>query len=120
MSQNSVELFNLGERNQGAYQKNDKRKKFLLRKMDASRRAMNPGRFNKDGTYKKGTHGKWKVSKSNRKRLYEYQELCRKEAATRLYANREARGCMNIRSSAERKPQPDCMPTGKLPIICFR
>ena len=31
-----------------------------------------------------------------------------------------ARGCMNIRSSAERKPQPDCMPTGKLPIICFR
>lgn len=55
VSQNSVELFNLGERNQGAYQKNDKRKKFLLRKMDASRRAMNPERFNKDGPYKKGT-----------------------------------------------------------------
>jgi hypothetical protein len=89
VSQNSVELFNLGERNQGAYQKNDKRKKFLLHKMDASRRAMNPERFNKDGTYKKGTHGKWQVSKSDRKRLYEYQELCRKEAATRLYANRE-------------------------------
>ena len=85
----AVDLFNLGERNQDALQKDRMRKAFLLRKMDASRRKTNPDRFNKDGTYKKGSSGPWVLSNKYRKYRAELREIDRKEAATRLYANRE-------------------------------
>ena len=85
----AVDLFNLGERNQDALQKDRIRKAFLLRKMDASRRETNPDRFNQDGTYKKGSHGPWVRSNKYRKYKAELREIDRKEAATRLYANRE-------------------------------
>lgn len=85
----AVDLFNLGERNQDALRKDRMRKAFLLRKMDASRRNTNPDRYNKDGTYKKGSHGPWVRSNKYRKYKEELREIDRKEAATRLYANRE-------------------------------
>ena len=85
----AVDLFNLGERNQDALRKDRMRKAFLLQKMDASRRKTNPDRYNKDGTYKKGSHGPWVRSKKYRKYKAELREIDRKEAATRMYANRE-------------------------------
>ena len=85
----AVNLFNLGERNQDALRKDRIRKAFLLRKMNASRKKTNPDRFNKDGTYKKGSHGPWVRSNKYRKYKAELREIDRKEAATRLYANRE-------------------------------
>lgn len=85
----AVDLFNLGERNQDALRKDRMRKAFLLRKMDASRRKTNPDRYNKDGTYKKGSHGPWVRSNKYQKYKAELREIDRKEAATRMYANRE-------------------------------
>ena len=85
----SVDLFNLGERNQETLRKDRMRKAFLLRKMDASRRKTNPDRYNEDGTYKEGSHGPWVRSNKYRKYKAEIREIDRKEAATRMYANRE-------------------------------
>lgn len=85
----AVNLFNLGERNQDALREDRMRKAFLLRKMDASRRKTNPDRYNKDGTYKKGSHDPWVRSNKYRKYKAELREIDRKEAATRMYANRE-------------------------------
>ena len=57
-------------------------KRRLLRKMDRSLRSTNPDKYNANGTVKKGARN-W--SKSNHYLEYQakYQELCRKEAATR-------------------------------------
>ena len=58
----------------------DKKKRALNRKMDRSRRAMNPQNYNEDGTVKKGRK-KWKLSNTYRKDRMKYKELCRKRAA---------------------------------------
>ncbi|MGN1022627.1 MAG: hypothetical protein ACI4OJ_03945, partial [Lachnospiraceae bacterium] len=89
VSRETVELFNLGERVPGAYAKSLARKKFLLCRINASRRINNPDRFLPDGTYQRGTHGRWVLSRQYRRDREELREICRKESLTRLYANRE-------------------------------
>ena len=89
VSRGAVELVNLGERVSGSCVKNLARKKFLLRKLDASRRVNNPDRFRPDGTYRTGTHGAWILSRQYRRYRAELHEITRKESLTRLYANRE-------------------------------
>ena len=54
----------------------------LQRKMERSRRAMNPDNYNANGTVKKGAH-QWKKSNRYLKTQAKYQELGRKQAATR-------------------------------------
>jgi hypothetical protein len=88
-SKNNADLFNLAERSHRSTKCYDKRKKFLLRKMDRSRRAMNPERYNSDGTYKKGSSGKWKKSKHYIRMEKELHELERRNADSRKYAVRE-------------------------------
>lgn len=89
VSEDSVELVNLGERVNGSADSCVPRKKHLLRGMDRSRKATNPDRFHPDGTYKRGSHDRWKKSKHYFRMERELKELYRREAATRLYANRE-------------------------------
>lgn len=89
VSGSTVELENLAERRPGLLEEHEHRKRILLQKMDRSRRAMNPDRYNKDGTYKKGSHGPWKRSNAYRRAAAELKELFRRDAASRLYANRE-------------------------------
>ena len=57
-------------------------KRKIQKKMDRSKRAMNPDNYNVNGTVKKGAH-QWKKSNRYLKLQIKYQELCRKEAATR-------------------------------------
>lgn len=58
----------------------EKQKRAMNRKMDRSRRAMNPGNYNEDGTVRKGRK-KWNVSNTYRKDRMKYRSLCRKRAA---------------------------------------
>ena len=58
-------------------------KRLILRKMDRSRRATNPNKYNEDGTIKKGNKDKWIRSKRYWKLLLELKEICRKIAAVR-------------------------------------
>lgn len=88
-SKNNADLFNLAERGHRSTKHYDKRKRFLLRKMDRSRRAMNPERYNSDGTYKRGSGGKWKKSKHYKRMEQELRELERRNADSRKYAVRE-------------------------------
>ena len=55
----------------------------ILRKMDRSRRATNPHKYNKDGTIKKGNKEKWIRSNRYWNLLFELKEICRKIAAKR-------------------------------------
>lgn len=89
VSGSTAQLENLAERSPGLLEKHERRKRILQQKMDRSRRAMNPDRFNRDGTYKKGSHGPWKQSRAYRRAAAELHELCRRDADSRLYANRE-------------------------------
>lgn len=89
VAKDSVDLENLGERNEGSLKKTRQRIGFLQQKMDASRRATNPDRYNEDGTYNKKSSGQWEKSNAYRKMQAEMTELYRKDALTRLYANRE-------------------------------
>ena len=59
----------------------EKEKRMILRKMDRSRRATNPSKYNADGTNKKGNKDKWIRSKRYWKQLFELKEICRKLAA---------------------------------------
>ena len=61
----------------------EKEKRMILRKMDRSRRATNPNKYNADGTIKKGNKDKWIRSKRYWKILFELKEICRKLAAKR-------------------------------------
>ncbi|MDR4950472.1 hypothetical protein [Neobacillus cucumis] len=61
----------------------EKEKRFILRKMDRSRRATNPNHYLKNGTIKKGNREKWKRSKRYWKLLFNLKEICRKIAAVR-------------------------------------
>ena len=58
----------------------EKEQRRLLRKMDRSRRAMNPQNYNPDGTVKRGRK-KWVNSGHYRRMRMEYASLCRKRAA---------------------------------------
>ena len=54
----------------------------LQRAMDRSRRAMNPDKFNADGTYNRNDHNKWIISKSYKKLRMKKRMLERKQAAS--------------------------------------
>ena len=58
----------------------ERKQRILFRKMDRSRRAMNPDNYNQDGTVRKGRKH-WKKSNTYRKIQRRYQNLCRKRAA---------------------------------------
>lgn len=58
----------------------EKEQRRLLRKIDRSRRAMNPQNYNPDGTVKIGRK-KWINSNHYRRMRMEYASLCRKRAA---------------------------------------
>ena len=80
-------LKNLAERG-NAISKSERKERLLLRKLDRSRRDMNPQNFNEDGTIRKGFK-KWTISKNyieNRKKL---SELQRKNSINRQLAIRE-------------------------------
>ena len=53
----------------------------LNRKMDSSRRLTNPERYNPDGTYKKGSKGKWTFSKNYLKLKRRFKSLNRQRSA---------------------------------------
>jgi hypothetical protein len=55
----------------------------LQRKMDRSRRANNPNKYNEDGTYKKGNKDKWNNSNRYKKCQLQLRELYRKQRVTR-------------------------------------
>lgn len=65
----------------------ENQKRRLLRKMDRSLRATNPGNYNEDGAIKKQGNKKVVWNKSNRYLKYQNQlkELCRKQAGVRKY-----------------------------------
>lgn len=82
-------LRNLAERTARSIRTNEKREARLLRQMDSSRRETNPERFNEDGTYKKGTKGKWKKSKKYLKLQKRLKNRKRVNAVNRHLAIRE-------------------------------
>lgn len=61
----------------------ESKKRLILRKMDRSKRATNPNKFNPDGTYKKGNRDRWEFSNNYIKLLNELQDIQRKQAAKR-------------------------------------
>ncbi|GGA71227.1 hypothetical protein GCM10008025_13880 [Ornithinibacillus halotolerans] len=58
----------------------DQEKRRLSRKLDRSRRSMNPQNFNRDGTIKKGIKLAWKRSNTYMKTLFKLKELYRKRS----------------------------------------
>ena len=84
-----IDFKNLAERNGVCSKEHEERKRFLRRKLDSSRRASNPERFNKDGTYKKGSKGRWRYSRTYMKYKHRLKELERKDAASRKYSIQE-------------------------------
>ena len=89
VSKEAVILKNTAERGG----KSTKARESLIRtrqkQLARSRRATNPERFNKDGTYKKGSRGKWKKSKHCKRLQYLVREQQRRDAASRKYAVQE-------------------------------
>lgn len=61
----------------------EKEKRYLQRKLDRSRRANNPNKYNLDGTIKKGNKEKWVRSKNYLKTLAKYKEIHNKMARKR-------------------------------------
>lgn len=80
-SETTVNIFELADRVQNI----ENQKRMLLRKMDRSRRAMNPNNFNSDGTIKKQGNKKvvWKCSNRYVKNQNALKELYRKQADIR-------------------------------------
>ena len=70
----------------------------ILRRMDESKRATNPGRFNEDGTYKKGSKGKWKLSPHYMHLKRQLRTLYRKKTEYTVHTHR--RICNRILQSA--------------------
>ena len=66
-------------------QENHEKALRLQRKMDRSRRAMNPENFQSDGTIKRGVKLRWKDSKRYKKLAGELRHLQRKNADIRKY-----------------------------------
>ena len=80
-------LRNLAERG-NAIIKSEREERLLLRKLDRSRRAMNPENFNEDGTVRKGFK-KWTISKNYIRERKKLQELQRKNSINRHLAINE-------------------------------
>ena len=80
-SKTDVKIYELADKAQNI--ENEKRR--ILRKMDRSRRAMNPNNFNSDGTIKKQGNKKviWNRSNHYIKSQYQLKELYRKQADVR-------------------------------------
>lgn len=89
VSDTSVILENLAERNGKSTRRHERKERLLLRALDRSRRANNKDRYNEDGTVKKGIRKPWKKSKQYRKKETFLKELRRKNALSRKYANNE-------------------------------
>lgn len=79
-------LDNLAERNHQSTKRSERIIRNRQRHMEASKRKMNPERFNANGTYKKGSRGRWKKSKKYRRLEYLNHERMRRDALTRKYA----------------------------------
>ena len=77
-SESDVKICELADRAQVQEQE----KKRLQRKLERSRRANNPEKYNADGTAKKGAHG-WVRSNRYLKNLFLLKEIHRKQAAVR-------------------------------------
>ena len=58
----------------------ERKQRILMRKLDRSRRVMNPDNYNPDGTIRKGRKH-WNKSNTYKKVQRRYQNLCRKRAA---------------------------------------
>ena len=87
-TKDTVVLKNLAERSKNSL--SHEHKIYLLqREMDRSKRATNPHKFNKDGTYKKGDKEPWVFSKHYMKLKAKVKELHRKAAVNRKYAHQE-------------------------------
>ncbi len=80
-------LKNLAERG-NAISKSERLEKLLMRKLDRSRRKMNPQNFNEDGTVRKGFK-KWTISKNYIRERKKLHELHRKNSINRHLAIRE-------------------------------
>ena len=87
-------LKNLAERG-NAISKSERLEKLLMRKLDRSRRKMNPQNFNEDGTVRKGFM-KWAFSKNYIRERKKLHDLQRKNSINRHLAIRE--DVNNIRS----------------------
>lgn len=86
-SDTEVGLKNLAERG-SAITKNERVERLIYRKMDRSRRAMNPDNYNEDGTIRKGRKV-WKNSKHYKRLKARHKELCRINAVNRHLAINE-------------------------------
>ena len=58
----------------------------IQRRMDISKRATNPERFNADGTYKKGSKGKWKLTEHYMHLKRQLRTLYRKKSEYTLHS----------------------------------
>ena len=83
VSKNDVKILELADRIQNI----ENQKQRILRKMDRSRRIMNPNNYNEDGTIRKQGNKKLTWIKSNHYIKYQKQlkELYRKQASIRKY-----------------------------------
>ena len=86
-SDTECSLRNLAERGD-AISKSERKERILLRRLDRSRREMNPQNFNEDGTVRKGCR-KWISSKNYRENRRKLSELQRKNSINRHLAIRE-------------------------------
>lgn len=86
-SKGEVGLKNLAERGASIKDREQKEAR-ILRKMDRSRRAMNPENYNDDGTIRKGKKT-WKKSNRYKKLQSQYRNICRIAAENRHFAINE-------------------------------
>ena len=86
-SKEEVGLKNLAERGASIKDREQKEAR-ILRKMDRSRRAMNPENYNDDGTIRKGKKT-WKKSNRYKKLRSQYRNICRIAAENRHLAINE-------------------------------
>lgn len=89
VSDSECGLKNLAERTTQSIRTKESMESKLLRRMDASRKEANPERFNEDGTYKRGTRGKWKKSRKYLKLQRRLRNRRRVNAVNRHLAIRE-------------------------------
>lgn len=89
VSQDAVLLQNTAERGDKSTKAHEPLIRRRQKKMSQSRQKTNPERFNQDGTYKKGSKGKWIKSKHYRRLQYLVKEQQRRDAKSRAYAVRE-------------------------------
>ncbi|MCD8326539.1 MAG: hypothetical protein LUC90_07630 [Lachnospiraceae bacterium] len=100
VSKDGMILDNLAERDHKSTRESEKLERRLLRKMDRSRRAMNPDNYNEDGTVKpRSQRQPWIYSKSYLKTKEQHTGIARKNADSRKFANREIAN--NIRSMGD-------------------